>query len=101
VLVLSPKFLAILLAAVAILLLAEPLAAQSTGRSIMSRPGSLYRQGLPPATMFDSTGRSPGSLSPRTTTPNAPLILKPANPTEPAIDLNGRLPESPRQRVED
>jgi hypothetical protein len=101
VLALASKFLAILLAALTILLLAKSLAAQSTGRSITSRPGSLYRQGLPPATMFDSTGRSPGSLSPRTTTRKAPLILKPANPTDPAIDLNGRLPESPRQRVED
>ncbi len=99
----SVKVSALLLACAALMLLAEPLAAQSTGtgRPLSSRPGSLYRQGLPPATMFDSTGRSPGSLSRRVTTPNAPYVLKPAIPTEPGTDLNGRLREAPRQRVAD
>lgn len=99
----SPKFFAVMLASATILLLPEPLAAQSTanGRPLSSRPSSLPRQGLPPATMFDSTGRSPGSLSPRTATPKAPLILNPAKRTEPVVDLNGRLPVLPRERVGD
>jgi len=90
----------LLLAGAAILLLTEPLAAQSTGtgRPLSSRPGSLYRQGLPPATMFDSTGRSPGSLSRRVTTPTAPYVIPPANPD--GIDWRGKLPP-PQQRVTD
>ena len=88
------------LAGVLALLLAEPLAAQTaTGRPLSMRPGSLYRQGLPPATMFDSTGRSPGSLSRRVTTPTAPYVIPPAGPSTPGDLVRGQTP-APRQRVD-
>ena len=95
---LSATFATLLLAAAAILLAADIVAAQGTGRSLSSRSGSLYRQGLPPATMFDSTGRSPGSLSRRVTTPTAPYIIPPANPNLSGYRWGTKLPP-PRQRV--
>jgi hypothetical protein len=92
------KSIALALAGILALALIEPLAAQGTGRSFSSRSGSLYRQGLPPATMFDSTGRSPGSLSRRVTTPTAPYIIPPANPNLSGYRWGTKLPP-PRQRV--
>ncbi len=97
---LSATFAALFLAGATILLATDIAAAQGTGRSLSSRPGSLYHQGLPPATMFDSTGRSPGSLSRRVTTPTAPYIIPPANPDAFEFRWGKRLP-APRQSVDE
>ncbi len=78
-----------------------PSVAQSrytTGPSFGAR--TFAPRGLPPATMRDYTGRSPGALRPGTTTPGAPYVIPPAYYGKPDINLRKKPLPAPRQYVE-
>ncbi len=67
------KPIAVTFAAGALLLAAIPLTAQAASPSVGPSPSAA--QGLPPATMQQQTGRSPGQLSGQATSPSNPSAL--------------------------